>query len=128
MHLYGNDIGPTTTPFEAGLGWLVHLEMPATFIGRDALERQAQEGVHRRLIGLKLEGRAIARKGYPVLQNNIAVGEISSGTWSPTLGEAIALAYVPSELAKIGTKLNVEIRGKQHPAIVVKKPFYRHPR
>jgi aminomethyltransferase len=125
MHLYGNDMDATTSPLEASLGWLVHLEMPAVFIGREALERQSAEGVRRRLVGLKLQGRAIARHGYPVLHNRQVVGEVTSGTWSPSLGEAIALAYVPAEHAKIGTELAVEIRGRAEPARVVKRPFYR---
>jgi aminomethyltransferase len=125
MHLYGSDMDATTTPLEAGLGWLVHLEMPKPFIGREVLERQTAEGVQRRLVGLTLQGRAIARHGYPVLQNGERVGEITSGTWSPTLGTAIALAYVPVGAAKLGTELAVEIRGKAEPAVVVKRPFYR---
>ena len=125
MHLYGNDMDASVTPLEASLGWLVHLEMPADFIGREALERQTAEGVSRRLVGLKLQGRAIARHGYPVLHDGAVVGEVTSGSWSPTLGEAIALAYVPAALAKLGTELAVEIRGKAEPALVVKRPFYR---
>jgi aminomethyltransferase len=125
MHLYGNDMDSSTTPLEASLGWLVHLEMPADFIGRAALERQSAAGVGRKLVGLKLQGRAIARHGYPVLRGGKVVGEVTSGTWSPTLGEAIALAYVPSDAARIGTTLEVEIRGKAEPAVVVRRPFYR---
>jgi aminomethyltransferase len=125
MHLYGNDMDATTTPLEASLGWLVHLEMPVSFIGREALERQTAEGVSKRLVGLKLAGRAIARHGYPVLHGGSVVGEVTSGTWSPTLGEAIALASVPATLAKPGTELAVEIRGQAQPATVVKRPFYR---
>ena len=125
MHLYGNDMDASTTPLEASLGWLVHLEMPADFIGRAALEHQSAEGVNRKLVGLKLQGRAIARHGYPVLWHGQVVGEVTSGTWSPTLGEAIALAYVPSDAARIGSELAVEIRGKAEPALVVKRPFYR---
>ena len=125
MHLYGNDMDAGTTPLEASLGWLVHLEMPADFIGRAALERQSAAGVSRKLVGLKLQGRAIARHGYPVLRDGQVVGDVTSGTWSPTLGEAIALAYVPSDAARIGTQLAVEIRGKAEPAVVVKRPFYR---
>ena len=125
MHLYGNDMDAATTPLEASLGWLVHLEMPAAFIGREALERQTAAGVERRLVGLRLQGRAIARHGYPVLDNGAVVGEVTSGTWSPTLGQAIALAYVPVGAAKLGTELAVEIRGKAEPATVVKRPFYR---
>ncbi|MDM7951726.1 MAG: glycine cleavage system aminomethyltransferase GcvT [Cyanobium sp. CZS 25K] len=125
MHLYGNEMDAATSPLEAGLGWLVHLEMPADFIGRAALERQTAEGVGRKLVGLKLQGRAIARHGYPVLQDGVPVGEVTSGTWSPTLGEAVALAYVPAAAAKPGTELAVEIRGRAEPALVVRRPFYR---
>ena len=125
MHLYGNDINLDTTPFEAGLGWLVHLEMPNDFIGRKALEKQAEDGTRKKLVGIKVQNKGIARKGYPVLYNNETVGIVTSGTWSPTLKEPIALAYVPSEIAKVNTQLEIEIRRKKHPAIIVKKPFYR---
>jgi aminomethyltransferase len=125
MHLYGQDMDAATTPFEASLGWLVHLEMPADFVGRSALERAAETGPTKRLVGLKLQGRAIARHDYPVLHNGETVGVVTSGTWSPSLGEAIALAYVPTDVAKVGTELSVEIRGKAQPATVVKRPFYK---
>tara|TARA_B100000965_G_scaffold362569_1_gene344700 strand:+ start:24 stop:986 length:963 start_codon:yes stop_codon:yes gene_type:complete len=125
MHLYGNDINLDTTPFEAGLGWLVHLEMPNNFIGRKALEKQAEDGIKKKLIGLKVQDKGIARKGYSVLYNNKTVGKVTSGTWSPTLREPIALAYVPIEIAKVKTQLEIEIRGKKHPAIIVKRPFYK---
>ncbi len=125
MHLYGQDMDSDTNPFEAGLGWLVHLEMPADFVGRKALERTAETGPFKRLVGLKLQGRAIARHDYPVLHDGTRVGVVTSGTWSPTLEEGIAMAYVPPELAKPGTELNVEIRGKSQPAMVVRRPFYK---
>jgi len=125
MHLYGSDMDTATTPLEAGLGWLVHLEMPKSFVGREVLERQSAKGVERRLVGLELQGRAIPRHGYPLLHNDATVGTISSGGWSPTLGKGIALAYVPTALAKIGTALTVQIRGKAEPAAVVRRPFYR---
>ena len=125
MHLYGNDINLETTPFEAGLGWLVHLEMPNNFIGRKALEKQAKNGTTKKLVGIKVQNKGIARKGYPVLYNKENVGIVTSGTWSPTLKEPIALAYVPNDIAKINTQLEIEIRGKKHPAITVKRPFYR---
>ncbi len=125
MLLYGNDIGPDTTPFEAGLGWLVHLEMPSNFVGRSILEKQASEGIKKRLVGLKVTGRAIARQSYQIFYENKHVGLITSGTWSPSLQEGIALAYVPTELGKLGTTLNIEIRDKLHIATVVKRPFYR---
>ena len=125
MHLYGNELNNNTTPFEAGLGWLVHLEMSANFIGRNMLEKQAKEGISKQLVCLKIKGRAIARKGYKLLKNNKIIGEITSGSWSPTLGQGIAMGYVPVDVAKVGTEINIEIRNKQHKGTVVKRPFYR---
>ncbi|MEC4819417.1 MAG: glycine cleavage system aminomethyltransferase GcvT [Scytonema sp. PMC 1069.18] len=125
MALYGQDIDDTTTPLEAGLGWLVHLDTKGDFIGRSILERQKASGVQRRLVGLQMQGRNIARHGYQVRSQGVVVGEVTSGTLSPTLGYPIALAYVPTELATVGQELEVEIRGKAYPARVVKRPFYR---
>ena len=130
MHLYGQDMDTTTTPLEAGLGWLVHLEMPKAFVGREALEQQTAAGVQRRLVGLQLQGRAIPRHGYPVLAEGAVpgsepVGTVTSGGWSPCLEAGIALALVPAQLARVGTALAVEIRGRAEPATVVKRPFVR---
>ncbi len=125
MHLYGEDINETTTPFEAGLGWLVHLEMPKEFIGRKALENQAEKGHNSSLVGLKLKGRAIPRKGNSIIHEGKKIGEVTSGSWAPTLKEPIAMAYINTELAKAKTKLAIEIRGHTHPAEIVKRPFYR---
>lgn len=127
MALYGQDIDETTTPLEAGLSWLVHLERKSDFIGRGVLAAQKANGVERKLVGLQMAGRHIARHGYPVMFEGKPVGEVTSGTYAPTLERAIALAYVPSNLAKPGQALEVEIRGKTYPAVVVKKPFYRSP-
>jgi aminomethyltransferase len=127
MALYGQDIDDTTTPLEGGLGWLVHLDKKGDFIGRDVLEQQKQTGLSRRLVALEMQGRHIARHGYAVQHEGQGVGEITSGSWSPTLSKAIALAYVPTALAKSGQELAVEIRGKTRPGVVVKKPFYRSP-
>ncbi len=124
--LYGQDINETTTPLEAGLSWLVHLNSKKQdFIGKKILEEQKKNGVNRRLVSLEMKGRYIARHGYPVLSNGKVIGEITSGTLSPTLGQGIALAYVPKSLSKIGQQLEIEIRGKNHPATIVKKPFYK---
>lgn len=125
MALYGQDIDETTTPLEAGMGWLVHLDSKEDFIGREVLAQQKAHGVQRKLVGLRLEGRNIARHGYQVRSHSKVVGEITSGTLSPTLGYPVALAYVPTSLSQIGQQLDVEIRGKLYPAIVVKRPFYR---
>lgn len=128
LALYGQDIDDTTTPLEAGLSWLVHLDSKGEFIGRSILEQQKQHGVQRRLVGLQMQGRNIARHGYPVFHAGNPVGEVTSGTLAPTVNRAIALAYVPPALSQPGQPLEVEIRGKCYPAVVVKKPFYRRPK
>lgn len=125
MALYGQDIDDNTTPLEAGLGWVVHLDSKGDFIGREVLEQQKATGVSKRLVGLEMQGRHIARHGYPIIAAGEKVGEVTSGTLSPTLNRAVALAVVPAKLGKIGQQLEVEIRGKNYPATVVKKPFYR---
>ena len=95
MGLYGQDMDETTTPLEAGLGWLVHLDRKGDFLGRERLLDQKQTGVNRRLVGLEMEGRHIARHDYPVLHQGKTVGAVTSGSWAPTLQKAIGLAYVP---------------------------------
>jgi aminomethyltransferase len=125
MHLYGQDLSDTTTPLEAGLGWLVHLDTKGDFIGRDILVQQKEQGVDRKLVGLNMQGRYIARHDYPIIIDRQQVGIVTSGTMSLTLGQAIALAYVPTEFAKLGQIVEVEIRSKLYPATIVKKPFYR---
>jgi aminomethyltransferase len=123
--LYGNDMDLQHTPLEAGLGWIVKLDKPGGFIGAEALRAQKTAGLKRKLVGLKLTGKGIARQGYPVRASGSseACGVVTSGTMSPKLKEAIALAYVPIALAAEGTLLDVEIRGKPVPAVVVKTPF-----
>ncbi len=127
LGLYGQDMDDHTTPLEAGLGWLVHWDSKGDFIGRSVLEQQRQAGVSRKLVGLQMQGRNIARHDYLVFHAGKPVGKITSGTLAPTLQRAIALAYVPTDLAKVGQTVEVEIRGKLYPATVVKKPFYRRP-
>ncbi|MBI2962924.1 MAG: glycine cleavage system aminomethyltransferase GcvT [Deltaproteobacteria bacterium] len=122
--LYGNDIDEDTTPLEAGLDWVVKLDK-GDFIGRDALVRQRAEGLRRRLVGLRMDGGAPPRHGYRVLRDGRPVGVVTSGTKSPTLGCGIALAMVERSTAEIGTRLEVEIRSRQHPAQVVPLPFVR---
>jgi aminomethyltransferase len=126
MSLYGNDIDHTTTPLEAGLGWIVKFKKD-DFIGRDVLERQKEEGVERKLVGFELHERGIARHGYPVLlaeDDDEPVGEVTSGTQSPTLGKALGMAYLPVEATEVGSEFFVRIRTRTAPARVVEMPFY----
>ncbi|MFB2646820.1 glycine cleavage system aminomethyltransferase GcvT [Raphidiopsis sp. BLCC-F218] len=125
MSLYGQDIDDNTTPLEAGLAWLVHLDRKGDFIGRDVLERQKIQGVERKLVGLQTQGRNIPRHGYSVLSSGKIIGQVTSGTLSPTLNYPVALAYVSAELANIKQQLEVDIRGKAYPTQVVKRPFYK---
>jgi aminomethyltransferase len=123
MCLYGNDIDSTTTPVEAGLEWTVKVGK-GPFAGREVLEAQLAAGTARRLVGLEMIGRGIARHGHPVLADGRVVGQVTSGTHAPTLGKAIALAYVPTDRSATGTPLEVDVRGKTVEARVVTLPFY----
>jgi aminomethyltransferase len=125
MPLYGNELDLDTNPFEADLGRVVKLGKPDDFVGRSALERVAREGPSRKLVGLVVEGRGIARHGYPVFSGERRTGVVTSGTQSPTLGVPIAMAYVAPGDAEPGTVVDVEIRGARVPARVVALPFYR---
>jgi aminomethyltransferase len=124
MPLYGNELGRDGTPFEAGLGRVIKLDKDVDFVGRAALERAAAEGPRKKLVGLAVRGRGIARHGYPVFAGERATGRVTSGTLSPTLGEPIAMAYVAPSDAEPGTILAVEIRDQRVPAEVVALPFY----
>ena len=124
MALYGHEIDERTTPLEAGLSWVVKLGK-GDFLGRAPLLEQSEQGVRRTLVGFSVEGRGIARQGHGVLSGGEAVGEVTSGTWSPTLEKAIGMAYVPPALAAPGTPLELDVRGRKLPAAVVELPFYR---
>ncbi len=128
MPLYGNELGRDTTPFEAGLGRVVRLAKDGGFVGRDALARAAEAGPRRRLVGLAVRGRGIARHGHPVWNGDRASGVVTSGTMSPTLGTPIGMAYVAPADAAPGTMLDVEIRDARAAAEVVPLPFYTRPR
>jgi glycine cleavage system T protein (aminomethyltransferase) len=126
MPLYGNDIDDTTTPLEAGLGWIVKLDK-GDFIGRDVLERQQEAGVERRLIGFELLSPGIARHGHPVLlgeDDGEPVGQITSGTRLPSLGKSMGMAYLPAGAAQVGREFFVDIRDRRARARVVELPFY----
>ena len=124
MALYGNDIDDTVTPLEASLGWLVKLKK-GDFVGRDALVKQKEVGVKKKLIGFTLSERAFPRHGYPVFVNDAPSGDVKSGTMSPTLNIPIGTAYVPSDWSSEGTPIEVEIRGKRVPGKIEKMPFYK---
>jgi aminomethyltransferase len=123
MCLYGNDIDDTTTPLEAGLGWLVKMQK-GDFVGRAALEKQKAAGLTRKLVGFTTSERSFPRHGYPVFIDGQPSGEVRSGTMSPSLGIPIGTCYLPAARAKEGTTFEIEIRGKRVPATVVKMPFY----
>jgi aminomethyltransferase len=122
--LYGSDMDDGTTPLEAGLAWVVKLDK-GDFVGRDALLKQKEAGLPRKLVGFTLTDPGIPRHGYPVLRDGAAVGTVTSGTKSPSLGTSIGLAYVPAALAAEGSAFAVEIRGRAAAAKVVKTPFYQ---
>ena len=123
--LYGNDITDDTTPLEGGLAWVTRLEK-GDFIGRDAILAQKAAGVPRRLVGLTIDGR-IARPHSAILHGGEKVGEVTSGSRSPSLGTNIALGYVPTALASVGTRLQIDVRGATAEAVVAKTPFYTRP-
>ena len=120
--LYGNEIDETTDPIEAGLGWTCKLDKE--FTGRDRIAAAKEAGPRRRIVGLVVDG-GVARHGHEVTQDGKSVGRVTSGTFGPTVGKNIALAYVPAALAKVGTALGVRIRERDVPATVVKTPFYK---
>ena len=124
MRLYGNDIDETTSVLEAGLEWIVSWEKPS-FIGRKALESQKNTGTKRQLVGFEMIDRGIARHGYEVRQNGLPVGVVTSGTKTPYLNKAIGMAYIPVDQARVGTDLEINIRGRLARAQVVSLPFYK---
>jgi aminomethyltransferase len=124
LPLYGHELTDETTPLEAGLSWVVRFAKPS-FIGRDALLQQRMSGPRRRLVGLMMTQPGIPRQGYAVVHDGVAVGAVTSGTKSPTLGKAIGLGYVASTLGAVGTQLGIDIRGRVIGAEVVRLPFYK---
>ncbi|HDL04224.1 MAG: glycine cleavage system aminomethyltransferase GcvT [Candidatus Zixiibacteriota bacterium] len=124
MALYGNDIDKTTNPIEAGLAWIVNFNK-GDFIAREILEKEKKEKPKRRLICLELEGRAFPRHGYDLVSNGEVIGQVTSGTFSPSLQKPIAMGYLPLKLTRLGNQVDVKIRDKLYPATVVKPPFYK---
>ncbi len=122
--LYGNDINDTTSPIEAGLGWIT--KFTKDFINADDLAAQKEKGVERKLIAFEFDERGIPRQGYDIVDGNgVKIGEVTSGTMSPSLGKGIGLGYVPTILSKQGSKINVQVRKNAVAATVVKLPFYK---
>jgi aminomethyltransferase len=128
MALYGNDIDDTTNPLEAGLGWIVKPDK-GEFVGRPQIMAMKETGVNRKLIGFEMSGRGIARHGYDVVaESGQKIGYVTSGAPSLSLGKNIGLAYVPTELSKIGSTILIKVRDNIVPATVVKTPFYSRPK
>lgn len=121
--LHGHDMNEQTTPFEAGLDWVVKLDK-GEFLGRKALWQQREAGCKRRLVGFQMGDPGIPREGYPIIVNRKPIGYVTSGTMSPLRKIGIGLGYVPPALASIGTKFSVDIRGKERLAEAVATPFY----
>jgi len=133
LSLYGNDLDDTTSPLEAGLGWVVKFDA-GDFIGKSALLAQKQAGLKRKLAGFVMQGRGIGRHGYPIFETaptegatGTPVGIVTSGGPGPTVGKNIGMGYVPAALAEPGTRIFVDCRGKITDAEVLKGPFYKRP-
>ena len=123
FRLHGSDMDETTTPLEAGLGWIVKMDK-GDFIGRDVLEKQKVEGLTRKLVGLRAEGRRFPRRGFTVLAGGEEAGTVTSGGFSPSLGCGIALAYVARPYARKSSDFSIDVRGEKIEADFVKGPFY----
>lgn len=127
--LYGNELSDETSPLEAGLGWVVKLDKPGDFVGKEPIRQLKTAGLRRKLVGLVMRGRGIPRHGYPVCDaaSGAVIGEVTSGTQSPSLKLPLAVAYVATAQAAVGTAIAVDIRGVKIPAEVVPTPFYKRP-
>ncbi|WP_299334343.1 glycine cleavage system aminomethyltransferase GcvT [uncultured Psychroserpens sp.] len=122
--LYGNDIDDTTSPIEAGLGWIT--KFTKTFTNSEALEDEKRRGPKRKLVAFELDERGIPRQGYDIVDSSgKTIGNVTSGTMSPSLAKGIGLGYVPTIFSEVGSKINIQIRKNAVPATVVKLPFYK---
>jgi aminomethyltransferase len=123
--LNGNDLTPEHNPLEAGLGFFVDLTKP-NFTGREILAQAKEQGLKRRLAPFRMVGKSPPpRPHYAVFRGDERIGEVNSGTLSPSMNQGIGMAYLPTEHAKIGTELQIEIRGQKFPAVIEKKPLYK---
>jgi aminomethyltransferase len=123
--LYGHDIDQSTNPYEARLGWVVSLGK-SSFVGRAALAQVKAQGPARRLVGLRVEAGGVPRQGFAILADGQTVGTVTSGTFSPTLRQNVAMGYVPVPVSQAGQALSVEMRGKPASAEVTALPFVPH--
>lgn len=123
MALYGHELNHEVTPLQAGLGWAVALKKGG-FVGREALIKERLEGPAQKLIGFEMVERGVPRHGYPVIIDGEECGHVTSGLYAPTLEKFLGMAYVPSEHARIGQEISIEVRGRQRTARIVKRPFY----
>lgn len=121
--LYGHELNETTTPLQAGLGWITKFAENKPFIGREALEKEKAQGIKRKLCCFEMIDRGIPRQGYEIACQDEVVGEVTSGTMSPTLKIGIGMGYVTPELAKPGTEIEIKVRNRSLKAKVVKPPF-----
>lgn len=124
LPLYGHELSEETTPFEARLGWVVRMDK-GPFVGREALEAHRRRGPRRLLVGMMVTAGGIPRAGYAILQDGRCIGEVTSGTMSPSLGKGIALGYVDPAASATGTEVAIQIRSRAAAAQVVPLPFYR---
>lgn len=123
--LYGNDIDDTTSPLEAGLGWIT--KFTKDFVNSEALAKEKEEGPKRKLIAFQMEERGIPRNGYPILdKDGNEIGKVTSGTMSPSLSQGIGLGYVPTDHSQVGSPIHIKIRINKVPATIVKLPFYKN--
>jgi aminomethyltransferase len=125
LALYGQELSPEISPLEAGIGFAVKLKKEADFIGKEVLVHQKENGLPRKMVGIEMIDRGIPRHGYPVYKNDELIGEVTTGTQSPTLKKNIGLALLKLEHTNVETEVEVEIRGKRLKAVVVPTPFYK---
>jgi aminomethyltransferase len=125
LALYGQELSPDISPLEAGIGFAVKLNKEADFIGKEALKQQKEKGAARKLVGIEMIDRGIPRHGYPVYKGEELIGEVTTGTQSPSLKKNIGLVLIKTEHAGLESEIEVEIRGKRLKAIVVPTPFYK---
>lgn len=125
LALYGQELSPEISPLEAGIGFAVKLNKEADFIGKDALKQQKENGLPRKIVGIEMIDRGIPRHGYPVYKGDVRIGEVTTGTQSPTLKKNIGLALIDTKETELGNEVEVEIRGKRLKAAVSATPFYK---